>query len=234
MHQNYLQWRLCELSNIIIISKLSKTYGTKIKTHALKDIDLTIKQGEFIVVTGESGCGKTTLLNLIAGLDNPTNGTIVIDGIDITKLNDTKLSELRTNKLGIVFQFFNLIPVLTASENIELAMMIAKKSENDQKIQAKNLLEIMGLASKTNSKINELSGGEQQRVAIARALANDSNLLLMDEPTGNLDTETSKELMLYIKKLNTKGKTIIMATHDQSLLKYASRSIRMQDGKIIN
>jgi putative ABC transport system ATP-binding protein len=222
------------LSDILVISKLTKTYGTKVKTNALAGIDLTIKEGEFLALTGESGSGKTTLLNLISGLDNPTSGTIRIDGIDITKLNDNELAELRSNKLGIVFQFFNLLPILTASENIELAMMITKKSERDQKKRAEKLLEIMGLASKINSKPNELSGGEQQRVAIARALANDSKLILMDEPTGNLDSKTTKELMIYIKKLNKEGKTIIMATHNQSLVKDADRIIKMQDGRINN
>ena len=220
------------MSDILVISKLTKSYGTKVKTNALSGIDLTIKEGEFIALTGESGCGKTTLLNLIAGLDYPTSGTIKVDGIDITNLKDNELAEYRSNKLGIVFQFFNLIPVLTASENIELAMMITRKSENEQKIQAKKLLEMMGLSNKINSKINELSGGEQQRVAIARALANNSKLIIMDEPTGNLDTKTTKELMNYIIKLNTEGKTIIMATHDQSLVNFANRIIKMEDGKI--
>jgi putative ABC transport system ATP-binding protein len=220
------------LSKILEISNLTKTYGTKVKTHALLSIDLTIKKGEFIALTGESGCGKTTLLNLIAGLDYPTSGIIKVDGIDISKLNDHKLAEYRSKKIGIVFQFFNLIPILTASENIELAMMIAKKSEKDQKIRAKKLLEMMGLSEKKNSKTNELSGGEQQRIAIARAISNDSKLLLMDEPTGNLDTKTTRELMVYIKKLNKEGKTLIMATHDHSLLKYADRIIKMQDGRI--
>ncbi len=220
------------MSNILVVSKLTKTYGTKVKTNALSGIDITIKEGEFIALTGESGCGKTTLLNLIAGLDYPTSGTIKVDGIDITNLKDNELAEYRSNKLGIVFQFFNLIPVLTASENIELAMMITRKSENDQKTQAKKLLEMMGLSNKINSKINELSGGEQQRVAIARALANNSQLIIMDEPTGNLDTKTTKELMKYILKLNKEGKTIIMATHDQSLVNFANRIIKMEDGRI--
>lgn len=220
------------MSDILVITKLTKIYGNKVKTHALNNINITIKQGEFIAITGESGCGKTTLLNLIAGLDYPTSGKIKIDGIDITTLSDQELAQLRFNKISIVFQFFNLLSVLSASENIELAMMIAKKPENEQQRRAKELLKKMGLANKANSKPNELSGGEQQRVAIARALANDSKLILMDEPTGNLDSKTSQDIIKYIKKLNQEGKTIIIATHDQTLAKYADRIITIQDGKI--
>ncbi|UCB57900.1 MAG: ABC transporter ATP-binding protein, partial [Thermoplasmatales archaeon] len=196
------------MSDILVISDLAKVYGTKVKTIALTNINLNIKQGEFIAIIGESGCGKTTLLNLIAGLDYPTSGKIKIDGADVTTLSDQELAEIRSNKIGIVFQFFNLLSVLTASENIELAMMIAKKTENDQQRRAKELLKMIGLVDKANSKPNELSGGEQQRVAIARALANDTKLILMDEPTGNLDSKTSKDLMKYIQNLNKEGKTI--------------------------
>lgn len=221
------------MSDILVISNLKKVYGNKVKTNALDNINLKIKEGEFIAVIGESGCGKTTLLNLIAGLDYPTSGKIKIDGIEITTLNDQELATLRSDKIGIVFQFFNLIPILTSSENIELAMMVAKKTENDQQRRAKKLLKMIGLADKANSKPNELSGGEQQRVAIARALANDTKLILMDEPTGNLDSKTSKDLMKYISNLHKEGKTIIMATHDQTLTKDADRIITMQDGRII-
>ncbi len=220
------------MSDILVISNLTKIYGTKVKTRALDNVNLTVMQGEFIAITGESGCGKTTLLNLIAGLDFPTSGNIKIDGIEILKLSDQELSLLRSNNIGIVFQFFNLIPVLTASENIELAMMIAKKTENNQKIRVRELLIMMGLTNKANSKPNELSGGEQQRVAIARALANDTKLILMDEPTGNLDSKTSKDVMRYIQNLNKQGKTIVMATHNQSIAKYADRIITMHDGRI--
>lgn len=220
------------MSDILVISDLAKVYGTKVKTIALTNINLNIKQGEFIAIIGESGCGKTTLLNLIAGLDYPTSGKIKIDGADVTTLSDQELAEIRSNKIGIVFQFFNLLSVLTASENIELAMMIAKKPENNQHRRAIELLKMMGLADKANSKPNELSGGEQQRVAIARALANDTKIILMDEPTGNLDSKTSNDLMKYIQNLNKEGKTIIMATHDQTLAKNADRIISMQDGRI--
>ncbi|UCD13126.1 MAG: ABC transporter ATP-binding protein [Thermoplasmatales archaeon] len=220
------------MSDILIISGLTKIYGTQVKTTALASIDLKVKQGEFIALTGESGCGKTTLLNLIAGLDNPTDGSIIIDGVDITTLPDQQLAEIRCNKIGIVFQFFNLIPTLTASENIEISMMIAKKSDGEQQRRAKELLKIVGLADKANSKPDELSGGEQQRVAIARALANNSTLILMDEPTGNLDSKTSKDLMKHVRKLNQEGKTIIMATHDQMVAKDTNRVICLQDGKI--
>ncbi len=219
---------------MLIISKVTKIYGKQIKTKALAGIALKVKNGEFIALTGESGCGKTTLLNLIAGLDNPTTGNIILDGVDITSLSDQQLAKIRREKIGFVFQFFNLIPTFTATENIEIAMMIAKKSEDEQHKRAKQLLDIVGLKDKVNSKPNELSGGEQQRVAIARALANNSTLILMDEPTGNLDTKTSKDIMKYIRKLNQEGNTIIMATHDPLLAKDADRIICLQDGKIKN
>ncbi len=222
------------MSDVLIISKVTKIYGKQIKTKALAGIALKVKNGEFIALTGESGCGKTTLLNLIAGLDNPTTGNIILDGVDITSLSDQQLAKIRREKIGFVFQFFNLIPTFTATENIEIAMMIAKKSEDEQHKRAKQLLDIVGLKDKVNSKPNELSGGEQQRVAIARALANNSTLILMDEPTGNLDTKTSKDIMKYIRKLNQEGNTIIMATHDPLLAKDADRIICLQDGKIKN
>ncbi len=222
------------MSDVLEIYSLTKIYGKQIKTTALAGIDLKVKKGEFIALTGESGCGKTTLLNLVAGLDYPTSGNIVLDGVDITSLSDQQLAMIRRNKIGFVFQFFNLIPTLTAAENIEVAMMIAKKSEEEQHRRAKELLEIVGLSDKLKSKPNELSGGEQQRVAIARALANNSTLILMDEPTGNLDSKTSKDIMRYIRKLNQQGNTIIMATHDPLLAKDADRIICLQDGKIKN
>lgn len=219
------------MDNVLQVMGLEKIYGTKVKTKALACINLEIGE-EVVALMGPSGCGKTTLLNMIAGLDKPTKGRISIDGTDITKLSDRELASLRCKKIGFVFQFFNLLPTLTASENIEISMMIAKKSELEQRERARELLELMGLTNKKDSKPNELSGGEQQRVAVARALTNNPKLILMDEPTGNLDTQNSQDLMRYIQNLNINGKTIIIATHDYNIAKYANKIIHMKDGKI--
>lgn len=220
------------MDKVLQIIDLEKIYGREVKTNALSGINLEVKNGEFIAVMGPSGGGKTTLLNMIAGLDKPTKGRILIDGTDITRLSDRKLTSLRREKIGFVFQFFNLLPTLTASENIEISMMIAKKSELEQRKRAIELLELMDILHKKDSKPNDISGGEQQRVAVARALANNPKLILMDEPTGNLDTQNSQELMKYIQNLNNNGKTIIIATHDYNISKYANKIIHIEDGKI--
>ena len=224
------------MNNIIIKTEnLVKIYSTsKIKTHALKGINLEIPRGSFSCIIGPSGHGKSTLLHLIGGLDKPTEGSVTIDGVDITKLNNSQLAELRATKMGFVFQFFNLLQNLTALENIETAMMFSKVPQKLQRDKAKELLELVGLSDKINSKPNELSGGQQQRVSIARALANDPDILLMDEPTGNLDSESEEEVLNHIFKIHKAGKTIVIVTHNTELAKKAEILFEVRNGKLSN
>jgi len=212
---------------------VTKTYMLgKVPVEALRGVNLKVESGDFVSILGPSGSGKSTMLNLIGALDKPTSGTLLIDGIDIGKLNDNQLSELRL-KIGFVFQFFNLIPRLTAKDNVELSMSIANMNKADRKKRAIELLETVGLKDRVNHKPAELSGGQQQRVAIARALANNPKFLLLDEPTGNVDSKTASEVLILIKKLNIeKNVSIIMVTHDQHLAREASRTVQMFDGEI--
>ena len=210
---------------------LKKTYMLgKVPVEALRGINLTVGTGEFLSILGPSGSGKSTMLNLIGALDKPTAGTLLIDGVDISKLNDNQLTELR-QKIGFVFQFFNLIPRLTARDNVELSLSISGVGKSQRRKLAEELLETVGLKDRINHKPAELSGGQQQRVAIARALANNPRFLLLDEPTGNIDSKTAKEIVGLIKKLNEKDNvSIIMVTHDQHLAREAKRTVEMFDG----
>jgi putative ABC transport system ATP-binding protein len=212
---------------------LKKTYMLgKIPVEALRGVNLKVESGDFLAILGPSGSGKSTLLNLIGALDKPTAGTLLIDGVDISKLNDSQLADLR-RKVGFVFQFFNLIPRFTAIGNVELSMSISDVNRAERRRRAKELLETVGLKERMNHKPAELSGGQQQRVAIARALANTPKFLLLDEPTGNIDSKTAREVMTLIKKLNEeKGVTIIMVTHDQHLAREAKRVVQVFDGVI--
>ena len=204
----------------------------KIPVEALRGVNLKVETGDFVSILGPSGSGKSTMLNLIGALDKPTSGTLLIDGVDIGKLNDNQLADIRL-KIGFVFQFFNLIPRLTAHDNVELAMSIANVGKAEKKKRALDLLETVGLKDRVNHKPAELSGGQQQRVAIARALANNPKFLLLDEPTGNVDSKTASEVLSLIKKLNTeKNVSIIMVTHDQNLAREARRTVEMFDGQI--
>ena len=212
---------------------VTKTYMLgKIPVEALRGVNLSVETGDFLAILGPSGSGKSTMLNLIGALDKPTSGTLLIDGVDISTLNDNQLAELRL-KIGFVFQFFNLIPRLTAKDNVELSMSIANMSKAERKKRAIDLLETVGLKDRINHKPAELSGGQQQRVAIARALANNPKFLLLDEPTGNVDSKTANEVLSLIKKLNVEKKvSIIMVTHDQHLAREARRIVQMFDGEI--
>jgi putative ABC transport system ATP-binding protein len=211
---------------------LKKTYMLgKIPVQALRGVNLKVESGEFLAVLGPSGSGKSTLLNLIGALDKPTEGKLLIDGVDVSTLNDNQLAGLRL-RIGFVFQFFNLIPRFTARDNVELSMSIEGKSKAERRKDAEELLETVGLKDRINHKPAELSGGQQQRVAIARALANNPHFLLMDEPTGNIDSKTAEEVMSLIKNINEKGVTIIMVTHDQRLAGEAKRTVQIIDGVI--
>ena len=198
----------------------------------LKGISFQIASGEFISIVGPSGSGKSTLLGIIAGLDNPTTGQVLIDGVDITKMNEGKLAQVRNSKIGMVFQAFNLIPTLTAQENVEVPLYVGKHQVSPSE-RAKELLELVGLGHRLGHRPNQLSGGEQQRVAIARALATDPAVVIADEPTGNLDARNGENVLRLISDLRARtGKTFIIATHDQNVASHADRAIRIVDGEI--
>jgi len=221
------------MSAIVEAIDLRKTYMLgKIPVEAIRGINFKVETGDFISILGPSGSGKSTLLNLIGALDKPTSGVLRIGGVDIGKLNDNQLSEARL-KIGFVFQFFNLIPRLSAKANVELAMSIAGVSKAERSKRAAGLLNIVGLKERMNHKPSELSGGQQQRVAIARALANKPKFMLLDEPTGNVDSKTTIEIMSLIHDLNKNhGVSVLMVTHDKKLACEAKRIIQMVDGKI--
>ena len=213
---------------------LKKTYMLgKVPVNALCGVNFRVEKGDFLAILGPSGSGKSTLLNLIGALDKPTEGKVLINGVDVSTLNDNQLADLRLG-IGFVFQFFNLIPRLSARGNVELASAIADLSKTERRKRAEDLLETVGLKERMNHKPAELSGGERQRVAIARALANNPDFLLMDEPTGNIDSKTANDIIGLIKQLNEdEGVTIIMITHDQQLAKQAQRIVKMLDGTIV-
>jgi putative ABC transport system ATP-binding protein len=222
------------LETIVEAIELKKTYLLgKVPVNALNGVNLKVDRGDFLAILGPSGSGKSTLLNLIGALDKPTRGRLMIEGIDISTLNDNQLTDLR-RRVGFVFQFFNLIPRFTARQNVELSMSIADVGKSERMKRANSLLETVGLKDRMEHKPAELSGGEQQRVAIARALANDPKFLLMDEPTGNIDSKTAMEIMGLIKGLNEEnGVTVIMVTHDQRLASQSKKTVMMLDGSIV-
>lgn len=222
------------VATIVEAVNLKKTYMLgKVPVNALRGVNLKVESGDFLAILGPSGSGKSTLLNLIGALDKPTEGKMLIEGVDVSTLNDNQLADLR-RRIGFVFQFFNLIPRFTARENVELSMAIAALSKADRRRRTEDLLETVGLKERMNHKPAELSGGEQQRVAIARALANNPKFLLMDEPTGNIDSKTASEIIGLIKRLNEEeAVTIIMVTHDQRLAGQSERIVQMFDGLIV-
>ncbi|WP_299024707.1 ABC transporter ATP-binding protein [uncultured Thermanaerothrix sp.] len=221
---------------IVSTQNLVKIYGQGVTAvHALRGINLTIQPGEFVAVMGPSGCGKSTLLHLIGGLDRPTSGKVVIEGEDLTQLSDDKVTALRRRKIGFVFQFFNLIPVLNALENAALPMILDGMRPSEAYQRAREWLERVGLGSRLAHRPSELSGGEQQRVAIARALASEPSIILADEPTGNLDSRASEEIAMLLRQISSEwGRTILLVTHDPRIAAYADRIVFLKDGQIVD
>ena len=217
------------------VSKLTKSYNTAAEqVRALKGVEWQIGPGEAVALMGPSGCGKTTLLNILGGVDHPTGGEIVVGDQKLTSLPERDLEKYRLHKVGFVFQFFNLIPTLTAVENLELPMLIAGLGTEERKKRTNGLLEMVGLAAKGHKRPEELSGGEQQRVAVALSLANDPSLILADEPTGNLDTENTKSISaLFLSLAERHGKTVIMASHDPKAVEQFKKVYNMRDGNFV-
>lgn len=224
------------METVIDAHNISKTYNEKlIPVHAVNGVHLHIERGEFIALVGPSGSGKTTLLNIIGGLDHPGSGEMIINGTDITKMSDNALIEFRLHNIGFVFQSFNLIPVLTAGENIEFILLLQNKSKREREARVKELLKQVGLEDKINSRPSELSGGQQQRVAVARALASKPRFVLADEPTANLDSASAANLLDIMATLNREeNMTFVFSTHDQRVIDKARRVITLVDGKIVS
>jgi putative ABC transport system ATP-binding protein len=223
------------MMSLIEIKSLSKTYeGGEEKVRALVDVGLHIERGEFISVMGPSGSGKSTLLTILGGLNHPTVGEVVVDDIPIYQLPLERLADFRREYLGFIFQSFQLIPYLTVIENVMLPLSITERSNREQVRMAEEILDKIGLKGKEKRLPDQLSGGEQERVAIARALVNSPPILLADEPTGNLDTKTGKEIMELFKSLNSEGQTIIMVTHNPENVAFSSRTISLRDGRVAN
>jgi putative ABC transport system ATP-binding protein len=220
---------------LITIKDIGRKYviGTEI-IHALKSVSLNINKGEFVALMGPSGSGKSTLMNILGCLDTPTKGEYILNGINVSHMTDNELAEVRNEEIGFVFQTFNLLPRNTALDNVALPLIYAGVNREDRKGRAKKALENVGLGNRTDHKPNELSGGQRQRVAVARALINDPSIILADEPTGNLDTKTSIEIMGLLEDIHAKGNTIILVTHEEDIAKHAHRIVRMRDGLIEN
>jgi len=220
---------------IIRVENLRKVYDTgAIQVEALKDINLAIEKNEYVAVMGASGSGKSTLMNIFGCLDRLTEGKYILDDVDVSTLNTNELAIIRNKKIGFVFQAFNLLPRLSALGNVELPMVYAGMQKGDRQKKAKAALEKVGLGDRMHHKPNELSGGQKQRVAIARALVNDPAIILADEPTGNLDTKSSEEIMNIFEGLNNEGVTIVMVTHEQDIALHTKRAVIFRDGEIIS
>lgn len=225
-----------ESNNLISVKNLTKIYRTgDIEMHALNAVSLEINKGEFVAIMGASGSGKSTFMNILGCLDSPTSGEYLMEGNDVLKRDKNELAELRNNRLGFIFQSFNILPRTSALENVELPLLYNNKvAAKERTERALNALKSVGLRDRVNSMPNQLSGGQQQRVAIARALVNDPLVIMADEPTGNLDSRTSYEIMEIFQNLNDKGITIVMVTHEPDIAQVAKTNIVFKDGKIIS
>ena len=220
---------IIELKNVWKIYELGE-----VKVPAVKDVSLRIQKGDYVVILGPSGSGKSTMMNMVGALDVPTKGQIFLDGKDIGLMSESELAQLRGKKIGFIFQQFNLIPTLTATQNVELPMMFYGISAMERLKRARDLLTKVGLGHRLYHLPTKLSGGEQQRVAVARALSNNPEVILADEPTGNLDSKTGTQIMALLDGLNNEGHTIIMVTHDVEMIKHARRVVELKDGQIVN
>lgn len=223
------------MEKAIEVNKLTKTFiAGKEKTHVLKNLNFSVEKGEFVSIMGPSGSGKSTLLYLLGGLDKPTDGSVLLDGKDLSKVKKKAMSSLRRNKIGFVFQFYNLVQNLNVEDNIMLPIILDGKKPKKYEDKLTEILDVIGLSEKRKMTPRELSGGQQQRVAIARALISEPDIIFLDEPIGNLDTKTGKEIMDLFKKINVMyGKTLIQVTHSQSAAQYGTTIIRLVDGEIV-
>lgn len=220
---------------MIELKKVSRTYDLNSQpVHALKEVSLKILDGEFVAIMGTSGSGKSTLMNLIGCLDKPSSGSYSLDDLEVQNYDDDALAEVRNKKIGFVFQQFNLLPKMTALENVMLPLVYSGIESSQRHEKAINYLKLVGLGDRIDHRPNELSGGQQQRVSIARALVNEPHILLADEPTGALDSKTSSEIMILLSEMHDNGLTVILVTHDNEVASYAKRVIRLKDGSIVN
>lgn len=222
-----------EQDHLISITDIGRKYVIGAETiHALKSVSLTIDKGEFVALMGPSGSGKSTLMNILGCLDTPTKGEYILNGIRVSEMSDNELAEVRNKEIGFVFQTFNLLPRSSSLDNVALPLVYAGVPKEERKARAQKALENVGLGNRVDHKPNELSGGQRQRVAVARALINNPSIILADEPTGNLDTKTSVEIMALLEEIHSKGNTIILVTHEEDIASHAHRIVRMRDGLI--